>query len=341
MKYRTLSSLFAIAVLTAILAPISVAQDAPAQVCFTARCNVLAPGWTLLQDTGFDCNRGTATCTSPTQTSGGNFLLPTTAGSVWIVGIQTGNNVTIESTNGWSQCPSSACHIFDSTNSNNNDLAYQTDGAAGTTSITFTTSANATGHFFGYFIELLPPSGYTASYDTGGAVASTSCTNCAGVGLTLSATDAIFQLNYTGLPSTAVPSWNAYSSPYITDVDGQGVCLNCTSGAAPTIAMGTSTFVDSSAIAFKSTAGSFSTPANVFSLINRTSSGTSAAMSCSPTCTITIPATTAGTLGFLAIGDNSASHRSISSVSCTGCNTFTVPTDCSVTNSTSDQLSCA
>ena len=46
----------------------------------------LNPGWTFIQDIEFNCTAGTSTCTSSVP-GANNFILPTTAGSVWIAAI--------------------------------------------------------------------------------------------------------------------------------------------------------------------------------------------------------------------------------------------------------------
>src|SRR6202167_2521862 len=296
----------------------------------------LPVGWTEVQDsfsTGIQsgCTTGTTTCSFN--------ILPTTAGSVGILIITTSNQTHIasaSSTGGggtWTDCPAGGsfaelCNSFNAS-SGAVDAIYNLGLAANTEIVSATINTNAaatgtltTGYYTAEFIELLPPPGQTASFDTAGASATAACTICTGIALTTSATDAIIQLvvNF----GTATSS-NPCSSPYITDQLNQCIGLNIASGSlsAPTFTQTPSSPMAFSALAFKSRAGNFTAATPLFSLVHFTP-GVAAAgnLTCTPTCTsVTIPSTTAGNLLFIATG-TAASGVSVSSVS-DGGDTFT------------------
>jgi hypothetical protein len=294
--------------------------------------NCRAQTWSYVQDSVVTyCNGGASSCSAGVGT-----LAPTTAGTIWIVRIHTPNNVTISSVSGggatWSLCPSSSCHLFNSANGDNQDLAYGIGGSAGTTNITVNLSGNA-GSFFGMnFIEILPPAGSTPSFDAAGTVTTTSCTTCTAVGLTLTATDAVIQV-MSGNNAASVNSW---SPPYITDIANDGVALNINSGVAPTVTV-PSSGVDFSAIAFKSSLGTFTAPVGPISQVNFAAS---AGMACNPTCSLSIPPPAIGSGHLLYLQAANLSGPYIQSVS--GGGTWVVPTGCQVkVSGTSDALSCA
>lgn len=289
----------------------------------------LSPGWQFLQETFYNpgCSFPASTCTMN--------ILPTTAGSMWVIQIVTANNVTINTANGWTQCPVS-CHSF--TSGFNQDIAYKIDGSAGTTSVSVTLSSNATGYFGMSFAEVLPPAGYVGTYDTSGHNEAGSCVTCTGVALSLSATDAIIQFQNEE-NNVCAGGWNCWSAPYITDIVNQGIYLNAISGIAPTLTQNTSGEINFSAIAFKSTAGSFTvpTPSPVFSIysftLGTTTYNQATGLTCNPTCSLTIPATQAGDLLFAQAGNENSGH--ISSVS--GGGSWVVPTGantCALTTNT-------
>jgi hypothetical protein len=294
----------------------------------------LSPGWTYLQDVNnnADCS-GATTCTF------GVAFPATTAGSVWVAALFTGNNVTMSSVSGgggtWTHCPTS-CHNF--TTPSNVDAMYNLTGSSGTTNITVTASANGSGGYGIEFIELLPPSGYTASIDATGSNGSSSCSSCTGVGLTVTGTDAIVQLPTV---NNGLDLWNLFSSPYTTTTFGNGIALNTSSGTAPTFQQsGGASTAAVAGLAFKTTAGTFTPPTQVFSMVNITMNPGSAS-NCSPTCSITIPSTGSGHLLFVqATNPNTASISSIS-----GGGTWVIPSGsntCKILlTSTNDQTSCA
>ena len=312
----------------------------------------LSQGWTLVQSIVHTACSGNS-CAFVACTGGGGTecFAPTVAGSVWVVSMEGPTNVTISSVTGgggtWSLCPASACHIFNGTLNFNNDLAYNLSGTAGTQAITINLSSTS-GAWVARFLEALPPPTYTASYDTAGTTFSTTCTtSCAGVNLTLTATDLVYQCclsNYNPWQAIGGKPW---SDPYLTATNGTGVGLNIPSGStAPTITgvAGTGTGTVFSAIAFKSSAGSFTTTSSTnFSLVQytlptNTSAGNAGQVACNPTCVLTVPSTGAGNLLFLVEGDTGSNHRQISSVS--GGALWVVPTGAN-TCAANNTLSCA
>jgi hypothetical protein len=289
----------------------------------------LPVGWTELQDT-FDTST-TGGCTTGTAACSFN-ILPTTAGSVGIIAITAGNNVTIasaSSTGGggtWSLCPTSECHAFNSS-AGAVDAIYNLGLAANTEVVSVTISGNATGYYIGEFIELLPPPGQTASFDTAGASATAACTTCTGIALTTSATDAILQyvVNF-GTPTSSTPC----SSPYYTDSFNQCIGLNIASGSlsAPTFTQTPSSPMAFTALAFKSSAANFTTSTPLFSLVHYTFISGAGGLICTPTCSsVTIPSTTAGNLLFVASASVVGSDTLVSftdggdtSTACSGAN---------------------
>jgi hypothetical protein len=293
---------------------------------FASNCH--AQTWTYIQDSiDTGCPTG-STCNYDTSVG----LLPTTAGTVWVVQVQTfGTNVTISSVcstgsgcsgsdSGWTLCPASSCHLFSSSPSRNVDMAYSLTGPAGTTNVKVTLSSSAGSSPMGVtFFEFLPPAGATASFDNAGTTSSATCSGtCAGVPLTISGTDVILQ----SLHANNTPVWNAWSAPSLTLPLGEGLNLNATSGAAPT-AIVDSTGDVTDAIAFTSTAGSFnSPPAGPISVVNYKNFDSANAPNCTPSCSITIPSTGTGHLLYLEAATITSSF--ISSVS--GGGTWVVPT---------------
>jgi phage tail sheath gpL-like len=94
-------------------------------------------------------------------TIGAAQIAPTTAGSVWVIDIQTINNVTITSVTGgggtWIKCPN--CHASDNAG-NNVDAIYNLTGNAGTTqNITINLSGPSGNAFNVDLVEFLPPVG--------------------------------------------------------------------------------------------------------------------------------------------------------------------------------------
>jgi hypothetical protein len=299
---------------------------------FMVTTTTSASTWTYVQDSLITvCSPSASSCTF------GLDITPTVAGSVSIIAISTTNNVTITSASGgggtWQLCPASSCHVFLS-GFRNMDYAYSFNVAAGTNSVTVNLSGSSGAIFGANFLEVLPPPGSTASFDTAGISSSSSCSgSCTAVGLTTSATDVIIQSMHANSPA----NWNAWSSPYVTLPQAEGMYLNAPPGtiAAPTVHV-TATGAVFDAIAFKSTAGTFSAPVQ-YSPISPVNFTTFAGVGCGPSCSLTIPATGTGHLLFLQAGDVVNAH--INSVS--GGGTWVVAGCPTITLSPNQNLSCA
>ena len=297
----------------------------------------LFPGWTYLQDTisGQNQGGGTGACGSGSA-SCTMTVFPTTAGSLWVVSVSTGNQVTITTTGGWSLCPSSNCNVYNSSTGDNVDVAYRTGGAANTTSITVTTTPANSGGMSVEFVELLPPAGYTVSYDTSGTTNHTgNCLTCTATALTLAGTDAVLHFQGGGESDEDAGQWNAWSSPYIMSNANfyTGIGLNVSSGAAPTFTQYASGPYLDSVIAFKTTAGTFTTPAP-FTILHQTvagpfhNSGPPTNVSCTPACpAITVPSTGSGNLLFMAFAATTSGVY-LSSIS--GGGTWVTPASCQI-----------
>lgn len=266
------------------------------------------PTWTWLQDepmlvnaAGGPCQPPVASCNIPV----GQFA-PTTAGSVWVIAIQTSNNVTISSVTGgggtWVHCPN--CHGINASGFNV-DAWYNLTGLAGTSqNISITLSASSGAVFGETFYEILPPAGSTASFDTSNVGTGSNCTSCATPALTLTATDAVI-INPGGAASHG---FDSYASPYITDWNGAGIGLNI----APGTATPSKTFLNASnpsffAIAFKSSLGTFSVPARQYSLLNQTKSSANCT-----NCTVPVSTGTGHLLFVQAASQNGAFIQSVS-----------------------------
>src|SRR5260370_31298726 len=129
--------------------------------------NCKAQSWTYVQDSlATFCSAGQNHCTV-----GPGNIFPTTAGTVWIMILSTNSNNPILSVTGgggtWTPCAS--CLIFDGSLANGLlDMWYNIGGNAGSTNFVVTLNSAAVGQFGINFVELLPPPGTTASFDTGG-----------------------------------------------------------------------------------------------------------------------------------------------------------------------------
>jgi hypothetical protein len=278
-----------------------------------------ASSWTWIQDSPvIFCGQlgSISSCTI-----GAAQIAPTTAGSVWVIDIQTINNVTITSVTGgggtWIKCPN--CHASDNAG-NNVDAIYNLTGNAGTTqNITINLSGPSGNAFNVDFVEFMPPAGTTASLDASGSINNGLCTTCSGVNLgALTATDFVMQT-----PGPAVASWNSVSAPgdnWIVDTNGGAFKLNTTSGAAPTnILPSPGRVALYASLAFKSSAGVFTPPAylaqnSVVQFFSPSTNPSNNTPFCNPTCTLTLPqATGAGNLLFVMAADLNNDH--ITSVS--------------------------
>jgi hypothetical protein len=274
-------------------------------------------GWVYIQDGVItSCNAGTTSCTFQN-----NNVVPTTAGTVWIIRLHSGGTgpgpwSAITSVSGGGAtchlCPGGNCHLTNAAFNDNQDLAYCIGGAAGTTNITVNVSPATVGFWGGNFMEILPPLGSTPSFDAAATNTSSSCTTCTAPNLTLTGIDAVIAV----LSGNGAAAWNSFSSPYVTDIASNGIGLNLTSGTGPSVQV-TGSGGDFTSIAFTSSFGSFNPPPNTETVVHYTTSQPT----CGPTCSITIPATAAGNLLYLEAADlNSGAISGVcsSSSSCTG-----------------------
>ena len=270
---------------------------------FAWNCN--AQTWTYVQESVITyCANNTSSC--------GNFagtMIPTQANTVWIFGISTTNDVTATVSGGgatWTEC--STCTTYLS-GFRRNRIFYALGGTAGSTNFSISLSGNSGSSFAVTFVEVQPPAGTTASFDVGGVTSSSTCSGtCTGVALTLSATDVVVQF----LNRNAPADWKGWSSPYLTLPNGDGVHVNAPAGseAAPTVnVLPGATGAVFSAIAFKSTAGSFTPPApgpmSLVSFVDPDPASGLNGLNCAPSCSLAVPATGSGHLLYLEAANTS------------------------------------
>lgn len=298
--------------------------------------NCHAQTWAYGQDSiNTFCVGNSSSCTF----SNGTFVTPT-SGTVRVLQVHTPNNVTITSVTDnagdtWQLCPSSKCHLYNAANADSGDLAYTLTGKPNATSITVNLSGSSGSYLGASLYEIIPPAGATPAFDDAGTTTSSSCTSCTGPALNLSGTDAVLQILSNNGPGTP----NTWSSPYITDIFGNGWGLNVSSGAGPTAAV-VNPGADIIGIAFKSSDLSFTPPTTPISLVNFSVAQN---LNCNPSCSFTIPSTGSGHLLYVEAGD--LTNGFISSVS--GGGTWVVPSGsntCRIalgSSSSGDALSCA
>jgi len=304
---------------------------------FAWNCN--AQTWTYVQESVITyCANNTSSC--------GNFagtMIPTQANTVWIFGISTTNDVTATVSGGgatWTEC--STCTTYLS-GFRRNRIFYALGGTAGSTNFSISLSGNSGSSFAVTFVEVQPPAGTTASFDVGGVTSSSTCSGtCTGVALTLSATDVVVQF----LNRNAPADWKGWSSPYLTLPNGDGVHVNAPAGseAAPTVnVLPGATGAVFSAIAFKSTAGSFTPPApgpmSLVSFVDPDPASGLNGLNCAPSCSLAVPATGSGHLLYLEAANTSGVF--LGSVS--GGGTWVVPASCQIKGgqNAGNALSCA
>jgi hypothetical protein len=312
------------------------------------------PGWQFRQDV-YDGSNGTTngSCGAGTKcTIVLNGITTSSSKSAWVVAIATTNNVTISrvctndttcasGNDNWTLCATSGCHQNNaSLGLPNEDMAYNVNGTVSSSSFTVILSGSSGSTILMWIFEVIPPSGFTPSFDGAAVATHASCSTCTMAAPSVSGTDAVFHFPNPTLTQATV---NPASSPYFQDFNGTVFGMNITSSTAPTFTQTSGAFMDS-AIAFKTTSAFTSDSGNsLFSIFSATSQ-TFAGISCnaSPGCTVTIPSTGTGDLiyiqGVNINGDN------ISSV--TGAGSWTVPSGantCQValTADASDVLSCA
>lgn len=312
------------------------------------------PGWTYYQESyvGANQNGGSPGCSSGTTCTMKVFT--TQANSARVLMIQTTNNVTISqvcettgtscsgNNNGWTLCPASSCHANQDTNI---DMAYTVGGATGDGTVEVTLSGASGANFFILFEEVIPPSGQTASFDKASTATSASCTSCSMAvfsgGNAITATDAIVHFPNGHGGSLGNSTTAPYATPYFQDMNGLITGLNVTSASTAVTYGQTSGAFQDSAIAFKSSLGSFtpSTNLSTFQLVNMANNN---GLGCNPNCTLTIPSTGSGHLGVLMASTINGGHLT----AVTGAGTSTIPSGantCQITLSgnANDAFSCA
>src|SRR5271166_9012 len=200
------------------------------------------------------CN-GTATCSITVASTGSGHPLNISATLSTTGGGATLSSVSDNQTETWTQASSfTTQYNYSGSNWKTNLDAYVLSSTAGVTTVTFKTTSNVANWSL-EFTELAS-GGLTVYYDTANAVQDTTCTSCAGVGLTLSGSnDAILQVGNT---TAAVSSISGGAGYGIIDIDtqthaGYAIATNTNNGSAPTWTT-TSGYLAASAIAFTATA---------------------------------------------------------------------------------------
>jgi hypothetical protein len=273
-------------------------------------------GWIIVQDAGFACETTTASCLN-------EYMVPTISGTVLAFCFNSGTNETILSVtggSGWTVQPLS--HLVDNTNGSYGECITSAAGTSGLSNLTLNLNGAISGGFYTDLFELLPPPGSTASFDTANTVSLTSCTSCQAASVSISTTDIIvdFIVNFTNFTTT--PSF--WTSPYISTIVNNGIGKNLTNGTGATATQSPTGPFNEITLAFKSTAGLFTPPAEIQSLHGLTI--VSDAIDCTPICSaITLtPAPTPGDLLFIQAADeNSGQH--ITSISDGHSGGYTVP----------------
>lgn len=255
----------------------------------------LPVGWLAVEDNGDgdDCS-GTTTSCSPTK------FAPVQSGDLVIIcaGLPANDTIsTITGTTGGSWQTMSGGHGFSATAG-----GFDCQFNAGLTAGTFTPTVTLTTQDLGYVlkVEIQPPAGYTASFDVATNGSASSCTTCTGPSISLSATDAVVYV-WAEANSPVFPF--TFSSPFITGLSNEGIATNVSGTVQPTAGQspaGDAAFV---AMAFKSSAGTFSVPAPVFTWVALTA--VPGGESCGPACpAITLNGTpAAGDLLFVQAAD--------------------------------------
>jgi len=311
----------------------------------TALTSIAVPlGWTYYQATD------TAGQPTPCAASGSSCTIqtaPSCSGCMKVIFTANGSAGTITSAastgDTWVHpTGANAC-----SNAGGLDCIYAVSGASGNTSVAVTITW--TGGMELYYLEFKPPIGYSGSFDASGQVYNQfACLPCNGAGLPITATDVIVQADSAFFTNAIVPAgWqpsNWGGGGYSADWLGFGEGLNVTNGAAPYVTG--SNYPTSatqpgpaaySAVAFKSSAGSFTTPAPLFTLANAPDNQSiTCSNSCSPSIIVN---STAGNLGILSVMSQTAGTF-ITSASING-GAFTVPAGCQQSSATAKAISCA
>ena len=311
----------------------------------TAGGLALNPGWIPpLQDITTPCGATNTTCTM--------VVRATTAGSGWIMkafneqtsanaisGVCSGAACSGNNDN-WTHATGSNVFVAAGSHGDgkaaNSDIFYNTSGTTGTTSITVTLAGASLNLFYIRFIEVMPPSGSTLSLDTTATNHTDSCTTaCALANLTLTATDFVMQFPDI---SHGTSGWNAYgnstdcSSVFCTDYESNAVGINMrTAPSGVTFAISSAGWSIVSAIAFKSSAGTFTIAAPVFKIV-QVKDTASGQPTCNPSCTVSFDTSvTAGNAVAIFTSSGAAATISTSTVPTLGGSNFTVPTAGSTT----------
>lgn len=281
----------------------------------------LNPGWQFVWEFTPNFCAGT-TCTTPASCTTVNCLPPLTVGDVIGITLIAGNdNVTISSVTGagtgWTNA---GCHSFQSGLSNS-DIEYTLSASTAAQGFTVTLSGPLTNSAAGSYLDIVaarPPSGQAASFDGCAVKVNTSCTTgCLGAAPAVTGTDFIAQVpNYEsgGFTNTIANPW---PSPYYSNYEGDGVCVNCPSGTgAPTFNSTPSAPMNVVGFAFKSAADSFTPPTKIFSLVQRNLPNIGGSSNCAPACPArTIVSATAGNLLYVTEFDSTSGTNSITSIS--------------------------
>lgn len=275
-------------------------------------------GWQVVQDNidGADCSGSSTSCTD-------SKIAPTLSGSLWIACGAPAADDTISSITGGSGTWHSMAnaHVV-ALGATILDCQENTTGTAGTASLSMTmTSQNL---FAIFFVEALPPSGYSASFDVAGNSAPTSCASCDGPSLNLAATDLVVTVWGQANSPVLNSGFSVFAAPFFTGLSGDGFATNVSGTVQPTANQSPAGAAGFIAMAFKSTAGTFTVPAPLFTIVNVTS--VHAGSTCSPVCpAITLNGTpAAGDLLFVQAADLQSGGY-ISSINDGHSGTFTIP----------------
>lgn len=297
----------------------------------------LYPGWAYGQDIYINVSCGNGPTCSTTEAY---FPLPLTANSCRVLTVgcsgsgQTAVTISSASINSVALTPCTACGPGSIIENNTIvDMAYGvgTGGTGADLPISATMSGTCNGMQM-FLEEFVPQSGYSCSYDTANNNYSAGCLSCSGPSLATTATDLIYVNGYNASPVNSQTS--GCQTPYVGD--GQESCIyyNAPPGSPTALTMeqassGPTAFY---AIAFKTSAGTYTTPTPNLSLVHfdcgsgAPCAGGATATTCHSTCSITIESTTAGNHGLLWYEiQNSSSFSTVLSTATVGGFSLTIP----------------
>ena len=291
------------------------------------------PGWQWVQGNGGHV-AGNGSSTSFTIPFNPPVLLNPLTGDVlvayiyWSTTAITVTSVSRAAGETW-VAAGTGCEITSSTN--NNAVAYTLSSVALGTNVTvnFSAAPSNTDTIFVAFEEFSPPAGFTPSQDGNctNIAPVASCTTCTSASITTTSTDLVIESPAFG--GIASILWDSWSSPFQMDYSFEiGFATDVAAGTyQPTFKQSSGSF-SAVAIAFKTTAGTYSGPPQTFSVPNLSmSAGTN--INCTTPCTVTIPSTTANNalVGWFA---TATSGVTVTNVTCSGCGTFTLPSGCAI-----------